>query len=112
MGEYNDSSARLRSCGPAFPTLTHPRAWRTSSSPPHPHDNDRLPPGNPSTIVAPKPRPPPSYVGRVLPAAATGPLGDCLHPGRRLARQRDHDDLAPRNGRPGDVACAVVDGTR
>ena len=29
-----------RACGRASTTSTRPRAWRTSSSPPHPHDND------------------------------------------------------------------------
>ena len=62
-------------------------------------------------LAAAKPRPPPSHVATVLPAAAAGPLGDCLCAGRRLARQRGHDDLAPRNGLAGNAACAVVVGT-
>ena len=44
---------------------------------------------------------------KVLPAAASGPLGNCLRVDRRLARQRGHDDLAPRNGLPGNAACLL-----
>ena len=91
--------------------LTRPRVWRTSSSPPLHHDDDRLPSGDNSTIAAPKPRSPPSHVGKVLPAAAAGPLGGYLCTGRRLSRQCGHDDLASRTGIPGDTACAVVAGT-
>ena len=45
--------------------LTQPQVWRTSSSPPHPHDKPaHFPPGNGSTVVAPKPRTPPSHVAQ------------------------------------------------